>query len=295
MSAALVDAAGLHADIERGRAPVILDATVLRTPDGYASGRGQFRVEGRIVGARHAELLTELSDASSGLPFTLPAEEQLQRAFGALGIAPGDRVVVYDRLSGAWAARVWFLLRALGHAEVAVLDGGFAAWVRDGRPVAYGETEAPPRARYDLALDRSWFASKEQVRGYAEGAEAATLVCALRAEEFGGEAGANPRSGHIPRSVNVPYLSLLDDEGRIDRGRAGELAARLRERGEPVVLYCGGGINAAGLALALHVAGFDDVRLYDGSLSEWAADPALPLERGSGEGRLDRPPGSVVL
>lgn len=282
MSDALVDAPELAAALAGDDPPIVIDVTVARADGRYASGRERFETEGHVPGALFADAMTELSDAASGLPFTLPVDGLLQRTLGRLGVHPRIRVVVYDRLTGAWAARLWYLLRALGHRRVAVLDGGLAAWRAAGLPLESGGARPSEPVRYDRDLDLSGFVVKDRLRELATAPDAARLVCALRAEEFSGESSRAVRRGHIPGSVNVPYLSLLDDAGRIDRARASALAARLQNGPLPVVLYCGGGVNAAGVALALHVADFDAVTIYDGSLSEWFADPALPLEVGAG-------------
>lgn len=282
VTGALVSASDLAEALASTEPPVVIDVTVVRDSGGYNSGRAVFEAEGHLPGARFADAVSELSDPSSGLPFTLPEDGRVQLALGRLGVSPSTAVVVYDRLSGAWAARLWYLLRALGHARVSVLDGGLRAWREAGLSLERGAARAVEPVIYDREMDLSWFARLDEVRRYAAEPESARLVCGLRAEDFDGTSSAASRRGHIPGSVNVPYLSLLDGDGRLDRVRAAEFAALLRDDDLPAVLYCGGGINAAGLALALHVGGFDEARLYDGSLSEWFLEASLPLDVGPG-------------
>ena len=278
----LISATALASLLRGAHPPTVIDVSVDRSDGGYASGRAAFVRDGHIPGALFADMLTELSDADTGLPFTLPRPGQLQLALGLLGVDPGTQVVLYDRLTGAWAARLWYLMRALGHTRLRVLDGGLPAWRDAGLPLSHDEPAAVTPVHYDRELALGSFITTSEVAAHVARGDTATLVCALRSEEFSGAASTANRRGHIPGSVNVPYLSLLDEHGRINRERAKELATGLRAATRETVLYCGGGINAAGLALALHTAGFSTARLYDGSLSEWFADPELPLEIGPG-------------
>jgi thiosulfate/3-mercaptopyruvate sulfurtransferase len=263
---------------------VVVDASVLgiSTPAGsrWLSGLDEYLIGGHVPGAVFADLLEEFSDPDGRFAFTRPSLERLSRSARDLGIDDGVAVVVYDSSIGHWAARLWWLLAAAGFEPVAVLDGGLTRWRAEGRALDTGFEV--PRESGELTLSHvdGFWAEIDEVRRIVEGASDAALVCALSPGDFRGETGTRERRGHIPRSVNVPVGSLVDRETRTHlHGSA------LHERVAPattagasrIVVYCGGGIAAAGTGLALRRAGHTDVAVYDGSLDEWAADPELPL------------------
>ncbi|MFD9331625.1 sulfurtransferase [Streptomyces sp. NPDC060065] len=281
----LVDDAWLAARLDDPRL-VVLDATALLPSPGhdgdYRSGSGHAQWAGRhIPGSRHADLTGELSDHEAPYHFAVPAPEALAAALRRLGVRDGSEVVAYDSAGGIWAARLWWMLRAIS-VPAAVLNGGMQAWEAAGRPVVAGQEEPAPTAAGTLTpvpLPHAW-ATLPDVDAVLRGERSGTLVCALPESGFDGSAPTRySRRGHIPGSLNLPGRGLLDEAGRF-LPRA-ELAARvgavLDDTASPVVLYCGGGISAAGAALALTLLDREDVTLYDGSLEEWSADPARPL------------------
>ena len=282
----------------REASPVVLDATaVLPAPefDGdyrLESGLAKWR-EAHIPGSRHADLVADFSDHAAATHFTHLAPQALAELLGEYGIDDTTvEVVLYDSGGGIWAARLWWQLRAIGVAAV-VLDGGLDAWRAAGLPIEQGDAAERPQAsagiavaeeeaRADIQGDatertqtssgisiaevQAW-AGIDDVAAISSGDAPGTLVCALGSDQFEGRAPTRySRRGHIPSSVNVPARSL--STGALDS---------LLDAPGPIVLYCGGGISAALLALELVRAGRDDVRIYDGSLEEWTADPAREL------------------
>jgi thiosulfate/3-mercaptopyruvate sulfurtransferase len=240
------------------------------------AGRAEYD-GGHIPGAAFADLVHGLAEPHASLNFTFPSAERFQAGMSALGVEDGVDVVVYDRNGMMWATRLWWLLRAYGFDDAAVLDGGYDAWVAEGRPVSADppprrDADFTPRPRPDAMADQD-----EVLAGPA------CLLNALSPAVFRGEQNRYGRAGRIPGSVNVYAHTLVDPETH--RLLPPE---RLRERlggvgalaGERVVAYCGGGISATLDAFALTLLGAEDVAVYDGSMSEWVADPALPLERG---------------
>jgi thiosulfate/3-mercaptopyruvate sulfurtransferase len=281
----LVDAAWLLAHRDDADL-VVLDARIGPLEDAggavrYGSGRASFERDGHIPGARFVDLGSGFSDPAGAFAFTRPSADGLGRAARDLGVNTRSRVVIYDSLSGAWAARAWWVLRAFGHADVRVLDGGLKAWLAAGGALAFGPAAVPPRGDFIPVAKEGFFVDSAEVLAVVEGRKDARLVCASQRAEFTGEAGTSPRRGHIPGSFSSPYRELLDPAGRLNLERVREEVQRIGlERAPEVVLYCGGGVNAAGLALGLVAAGFDPPVIFDGSLNEWRADPALPLETG---------------
>ncbi|MCV7225535.1 sulfurtransferase [Mycolicibacterium komossense] len=263
--------------------PMILDATLLLRRaqfdgDFHAeSGRTQWE-DVHIPGSVHVEVDTQLSvpDATHDRH---PSPQALADALARIGIGPRTPVVVYDTTGGLWAARVWYLLRWIG-VPVTVLDGGLAAWRSAGLPVESGPpaSERVPIPGWTATATRAAWIERDELAAIWE--SAGNLVCGLSSAAFtGSEPTRYSRRGHIPGSVNVPARALFDDAGLL-RSEA-EITAQYREAGvdltREVLLYCGGGISATANALALSAIGVDHFRVYDGSLEEWSADPALPL------------------
>jgi thiosulfate/3-mercaptopyruvate sulfurtransferase len=230
-----------------------------------------------VPGAYSADLIEQFSDPEAPFSFTRPSREQFEQVAGEHGISNETTVIVYDTASGQWASRLWWLLRSFGHDDVAVLDGGLTQWRLEGREVETGYRA--PVARTFVAEERPGFwADRRDVEQVATGARPGSLVCAVPAKEYSGEAPVRRREGHIPGSVSVPARTLFDPETRRLLAPA-VLAERLAPvaSGGPVILYCAAGIAATSDALALTLLGHTNVSVYDGSLNEWAADPDAAL------------------
>jgi thiosulfate/3-mercaptopyruvate sulfurtransferase len=264
----------------------IFDATVhLRpaTPGPYAveSGRADYGAA-HIPGAAFADLTGELSDASSGLNFTMPSAEAFAAAMGRLGVRRGVRVVAYATTTPMWATRLWWMLRACGFDDAAVLDGGFAKWTAEGRPTEAGERRYPPAELSLTARPGAWADKAEVLAAIGDGA--VCTINALSPSVHAGEGSTNyGRRGHIAGSRNVPYAALLRADGTYQddmalRALFEGVGATGRSR---VICYCGGGISATMDALALTRIGHTDVAVYDGSMAEWVRDPSLPMETGA--------------
>jgi thiosulfate/3-mercaptopyruvate sulfurtransferase len=250
-------------------------------PGGFRveSGRGRW-AEGHLPRAGFVDLQEELSDRASALRFTMPPAAQFAETMGRLGVGDGTRVVLYDRAVNMWAARVWWMLRAFGFDDAAVLDGGFRKWTREGRPLATDDGAAPRRT-FSARPRPGLIADKAGVLA-ALGDGRACVLNALTAEQHRGTGGVTyGRRGRIRGSANVPARDLVDPETHaylpLPELRAKFAAAGALDAGR-VVTYCGGGIAASSDAFVLTLLGRGDVAVYDASLSEWAADPALPME-----------------
>ncbi|MEV1293497.1 rhodanese-like domain-containing protein [Pseudonocardia sp. NPDC049635] len=236
-----------------------------------------------IPGAVFADIPNAFSDPGAPFSLAVPTSEQFAAAAGALGIGEGTHVVAYDTAGNAWATRLWWLLRAFGHDAVSVLDGGLGAWTAAGHPTESGEP-APTAATFTPRWRPELLATTDEVRRLSAGGDG-VLVNALDPATYRGEQEISPysRRGRIPGSANLPLFELLDPAtGRfLDRDA---LAAKLQEAGilgaDRAVTYCGGGIAATLPAFAAYVVSGAEVAVYDGSLSEWTADAALPVETG---------------
>ena len=249
-------------------------------PTAGRNARAEYLAE-HIPGALFWDL-EAMSAMGDPLPHMMPPAPQFAGALGALGIGPGDRVVAYDTSGTNFsAARAWWQLRAVGHREVVVLDGGLGGWKAAGLTMATGE-EHRPATNYPTPSAIRGFRSKREVIALL-GRPEVQLVDARSAGRFAGqepEPRPGVRSGHIPGSRNLPIALLVDGEGRLlpeDQLRAVFRQARV-DPDQPVVASCGSGVNACAIVLALESLGLQEHTVYDGSWTEWGSDADLPVE-----------------
>ena len=244
-------------------------------------GEQQYR-ESHIPGAAFAHLDRDLSAPKNGVNgrHPLPDPRTFIAWLGAQGLKPTDQVIAYDGGPGAMAARLWWMLRWVGHDAVAVLDGGFAKWTKEGRPVTpavptFPATIYPGKVRRDRAVDVSYV---------QEHLGALALVDARAPARWRGEAEPiDPVAGRIPGSLNRFSNDNLQPDGTFKRPEVlkQEFLSVLGTRKlEAIVNTCGSGVAACHNLLAMEIAGLKGARLYAGSWSEWIADPARPRERG---------------
>lgn len=246
-------------------------------------GRQAYR-RGHIPGALFLHLDADLSGTPNGRNgrHPLPDAARFAARMAACGVDAATPVVAYDNEGGIFAARLWWLLRWLGHERAAVLDGGLAAWRRSGRPLDDRLPVVPP-ARFgahprDIAVDVGEVLANLR-------SQRLLLVDARSPERFRGENETlDPVGGHIPGAVNRFYADNLDDDGCFFKPAArlrGEFAALLAGRPPAqVVQQCGSGVTACHNLLAMEFAGLPGSRLYPGSWSEWCADPSRPVATG---------------
>jgi thiosulfate/3-mercaptopyruvate sulfurtransferase len=252
----------------------------LADPEG---GRRAY-AEAHLPGAVYAHLDEDLSSPHRpGLSgrHPLPPVERLVERLSDWGIDAEVQVVAYDDTGGAiGAARLWWLLRWLGHTPVAVLDGGWQAWVREGLPVR-GGSESRRRRPFIPKLRPEMVAEVDEV-ALRRNDPAYRLLDARAAERFRGQNETiDPVAGHIPGAISAPYAANLDPASGCFRP-APELRALYQRLlsgalARQVIAYCGSGVSAAHTVLAIEHAGLGEARLYPGSWSEWITDPARPI------------------
>jgi thiosulfate/3-mercaptopyruvate sulfurtransferase len=258
----------------------IIDATTF-LPGSGRDARAEFEQE-HVPGAVFLDI-EEVSDSDSPLPHMLPPEHKFASRMQLLGARDGARFVVYDNSPLHSAARIWWMLKVFGAHYAALLDGGFQKWKAEDRPVEHG-VEPHRHGHFTAFLDRDAVADKAEVLSLV-GAGTHELVDARPARRFTGE-DPEPRaglaSGHIPGARSLPQGELFNPDNSWKR--SGALRAAFEAAGvdldKPMVTSCGSGVTAAVLLFGAHLLGKEDVRLYDGSWTEWGADPMTPKATG---------------
>ena len=267
---------------ERLSAPdiVVLDASWY-LPAAGRDPEAEYRAA-HIPGAIRFDL-DAMSDTESSLPHMMPRPEVFASRMRALGVGDGQQVVIYDGMGLFSAPRVWWMLKTFGMRDALVLDGGLPAWIAAGYPTEEGEAQPRERRHFTARLDNGAVADAGDIARALE-TGSAQVVDARSAPRFRGEE-AEPRPGvrpgHMPGAKNLHYASL-QREGRMKSPE--ELAEVLTAAGvdqrRPVLTTCGSGVTAAIISLALETMGHPARGLYDGSWSEWGADPQRPVEKG---------------
>ncbi len=290
MTSPFISVSELADQLSEPNPPTVLDASIVLHPAAFDGdyrkdiGRDRWLV-GHIPGSQFVDVSTQFSDTSAPLHYTHQEPQEIADELARIGIAANTPVVIYDSTGTLFAARLWYLLRWIG-VRARVLDGGFAAWERAEQPVQTGESVPPVAAEsWQASAVRDAWVSRQELIERTE-TDARPLVCGLPTGSF---TGADPsrysRRGRIPGSVNVSSRDLFTKDGtvksRVELILAYDAAGvDVAEHAREVLLYCGGGISAAGNALTLAAIGTNAVRIYDGSLEDWSADPSLPLALG---------------
>lgn len=277
----LIDAHSL-AELQRSGDAVILDAS-LHLPAARRDAKDEF-AQGHIPGARFLDLAS-MADPEANAPGAVPNPRQFAERLASLGVAPGDRVVLYDNSTLRTSARAWFIFRLYGWRDVAILDGGLGSWRAAGLPLGKGAVDVPRSSLTadDLKRDNTALRDKAQMLANLDHSSE-QVVDARDPERFTGRSVDTVHhlpGGHVPGARNLPFTRLLTEDGRFRP--AEELRAEFARAGielhAPLTGTCGSGITASVVLFAAHLLGAEGA-LYDGSWMDWGSDPATPKELG---------------
>ncbi|MGO0578006.1 sulfurtransferase [Ornithinimicrobium panacihumi] len=283
MDSPLITPTDLAAQLSGDAPPVLVDVR-WQLGTGVEANRADY-LKGHLPGAAFLDLESTLSDpvaeGGRGGRHPMPSLERVQEALRAVGVCSSRPVVFYDAKRSLGAARAWWVASYYGVEDAAVLDGGLAAWQAAGLPVETGEVEPDP-GNVELQAGGRELVEAADVAAVGEGTQ---VIDARPADRYRGEnETVDPVAGHIPGALSLPALSILDRDGRFpDRERLEELlGAAGGSGGAPSVVYCGSGVQAAHLALALEARALGPAApaVYVGSWSDWITDPSRPIATG---------------
>ena len=246
------------------------------------SGREHWEQE-HVPGSAFADLLQDLRNPDNpAFMLPMPSAEQFASVMSRYGVGEGVRVVLYDNMVNIWATRLWWMLRFFGFDDAAVLNGGWQKWTQEGRPISIEPPNYPP-AQFVARPRTELIVTKNEVQAAID-SQGTCIINALDPDEYAGRGPVRyGRPGHIPSSVNVSFLGILDPKTNAYL-KPEQLQEQFMQAGamnkDRVITYCGGAIAATSDAFILTLLGVDNVAVYDGSMTEWAADPTLPLVTG---------------
>ena len=259
---------------------IILDASIPKV--GEVKSEAMNTVRTQINNARFFDLKKNFSDLTSEYPNTMPSPEKFSEAARQLGINRDSAIVIYDELGIYSSPRVWWMFKAMGHKNVAVLDGGFPEWEKAGLPCEIKRKFMGSKGNFTAKYHKDLMSDYKDVLNAIHNEHC--LVIDARAENrFNGtepEPREGLRSGHIPNSINLPYSELINNNRLNSKEKLSESFSKFNTvKQDRLIFTCGSGITACILALGAEIAGLQNNAIYDGSWTEWGSLTELPIEK----------------
>lgn len=277
----LITCNALSALMERPSPPVVADCRFLL---GDPQSGERAYAQAHVPGAHYLHLDRDLSGprGATGGRHPLPSPDAFGATLARIGLAPGRLLVAYDDSRGAWAARLWWLVRHFGHPEVCLLDGGWSHWVARGLPVST-DSPAPASGRRELRATAGDTVDFDELSDETSRRRCRLIDSRDASRYAGAEEPIDPVGGHIPGALNRPWGGACGADGRF-LDAAGQRARWDATGEDPVVVYCGSGVTACVNLFSRALAGFSGDRLYPGSWSDWSSRPGAPVAVGSEPG-----------